>query len=255
MTFVSRSTLRALAAALAFTLPSAHAAQYGNAFTYQGSLKASGVAVGGTAAMQFAIYDVESGGVPLVAPIVLPAVPVTDGVFSVDLDFGTLPQSKNERWLEIVVNSTILAPRQKLVPAPIAQAVMRAPLVFAGQIQESPYPGGQFASPMGITEAFSSEARAQMVMPVDCVARNLYVQNLSTSGYPSTTAMLRVNNADTALTCAQVDPTKTCSNVANAVAITAGSLVAVRFSGLPQRPVTNSEAETRGFAAFGFVCE
>jgi hypothetical protein len=206
--------------------------------------------------MQFSIYDVDVGGVPLTAPLVLPAVPVVDGVFSVNLDFGTLPQSRNERWLEIVVNSTILAPRQKLAPAPIAQYVMRAPLVFGGQIHESTY-GGGFAAPNGISDAFGSEARTEMVMPIDCLARNLYVRNnsLASSGYLSTTAMLRLNGADTALTCTQTDPTKTCNNTANAVAVVAGDRIAMRFNGLPYRAVTNAESETRAFVSFGFICE
>ncbi len=260
---IATSVRAALIAAVLAGGSIATAAEYNNEFTYQGALKASGAAVNGTANFEFRLYSVATLGVPLSAPLVFNNYPVTDGVFTVRLDFGALPQSKQERWLEIVVNSTILAPRQKLAPAPIAQVSRKVPLVFAGQIHESPYwdtmGNGAFASPNGITEALYTESRAQMLIPTACVAKNLFVRNSSNPSinYANTTATVRVNGIDSLLSCAQISTNgATCSNTVSTVAIAAGDLVSMKFTpNLPARPITNSELETTGFVSFGFICE
>jgi hypothetical protein len=231
----------------------AMAAEYGTSFTYQGSLKASGVPMNGTVNLQFSIYDVAVSGVPLTAPIELNNVPISDGVFTVELDFGALPQSSQERWLSIVVNSTILSPRQKFSPTPIAQSSLRVPLVFGGQIHESAW-GGIYAIPFGITEAFGVEARAQMVMPRACKAKNLHVRNMNIANLPSTTATLRVNGVSTLLACTQSGG-NTCSNTSTVVDIQAGDLVSIQIPGTGTRPVTNSEGEIRGYVSFSWICE
>jgi hypothetical protein len=253
-----RATLAVLVAAAACA-PAA-AAEYNTAFTYQGGLKASGVAVNSAVNLEFRLYDVASLGIPLSAPIVLNGTPVVDGVFSVTLDFGTAALTRDERWLEVVVNSTILTPRQKLAPAPVAQtALIRAPLFFGGQIQESPFfagTTGAYATPFGITDAVYTESRAQMVMPRACIARNLVVRHIGSGPYANTTVVLRVNGVSSTLACGPVPQAGTCSDLVNSVAVAAGDLVALQFSpNLPARPITNSESEIQARVAFSWVCE
>jgi hypothetical protein len=258
------SPLRPLLAALVLLAGlnvSVSAAEYGTAFTYQGSLKSNGLFINGTANLEFRIYAQAAAGIPLTGPIVLANTPVNDGVFTVELDFGMIPQSSQEHWLEIVVNSTIMSPRQKFSPAPLAQASMRVPLVFGGQIHESPFwstaGGGAFAAPSGITDALYSQARTQMIMPTTCTAKNLHVRNQSIADYPNSTVTLRVNGVNTLLSCAQTSGNgPNCSNTVEKIEIQAGDLVNLHFTpNLPARPISNSENDIRAFVSFSWMCE
>lgn len=125
----TRSILQVLALFATLAISGAGSAELGTAFTYQGALKSGGEAMTGTANLEFRIYDVPTLGIPLSEPIAMDSVPVHDGVFTVELDFGMLPSDNADRWLEITVNSSVLAPRQKLTPAPLAQRVIASPLV------------------------------------------------------------------------------------------------------------------------------
>jgi hypothetical protein len=61
----------------------------------------------------------------------LSGVPVTDGLFTVQLnaggDFGANAFNGDERWLQISVNGSALSPRQSLTPAPYALYALKAP--------------------------------------------------------------------------------------------------------------------------------
>jgi hypothetical protein len=70
-------------------------------FTYQGQLQKGGSPVSDTCAMQFSLYNAASGGVQ-VGSTINATVPITDGLFTVSLDFGSVFDS-NLRWLEIQV--------------------------------------------------------------------------------------------------------------------------------------------------------
>ena len=94
-------------------------AAIGTAFTYQGRLAQSGTTVSGTVDLQFEVYDQATGGASVGGPVSLANVVVTDGLFTVQLDFGATTFNGDRRWLEIRVSSdfptvpyTTLAPRQ-----------------------------------------------------------------------------------------------------------------------------------------------
>jgi hypothetical protein len=96
-------------------------------FTVQGQLKLSGVPVTGRADMSFGLFDAETSGTEVAPPVGLSSVEVTDGLFSVQLDFGAEAFDGNPRWLEIEVefpsgagNWTTLKPRQPLTAIPYA---------------------------------------------------------------------------------------------------------------------------------------
>jgi hypothetical protein len=102
-----------------------HAAALGSAFTYQGQLASGGMLVDGTADMQFRLYDAASTGNQVGSQIQLPAVPVSGGIFTVQLDFGVPAFNGDARWLEIDVRSPsgsgtfeTLSPRQALTSSP-----------------------------------------------------------------------------------------------------------------------------------------
>jgi hypothetical protein len=98
----------------------------GTAFTYQGQLKEAGTPYTGQADMQFDLYDAETGG-NLIATDSATGVQVTDGLFTVQVDFGTAPFSGDARWLEITVDGTPLSPRQPVNATPYALYALAGP--------------------------------------------------------------------------------------------------------------------------------
>jgi hypothetical protein len=117
--------LLALLVLLATLSPQLSAVPMGTAFTYQGRLNDGGNPAQGMYDLRFAIYDVASGGSSVAGPLTNAAVPVSNGLFAVTLDFGAV-FGGNARWLEIAVRTNgggafaTLAPRQPLTPAPYA---------------------------------------------------------------------------------------------------------------------------------------
>lgn len=100
-------------------------------FTYQGRLSDAGGAANGIYNMQFKLYDAATDGsqLPSGGPITqeLANVQVTNGVFTVQLDFGSAAFSGSLRYLEIGVRHagageqyTTLAPRHVLTSTPYA---------------------------------------------------------------------------------------------------------------------------------------
>ena len=98
----------------------------GTAFTYQGRLTDGGVAVTGVYEFEFKLYDAHADPSNQVGgTFSLRSVLVTNGLFTVKLDFGSDVFNGNARWLQIAVRPqstadphTVLSPRQELTPAP-----------------------------------------------------------------------------------------------------------------------------------------
>ena len=98
----------------------------GTAFTYQGQLKERGVPVDGEYDLLFRLYGAESEGTPMgVVPV--NDWPITNGLFAVQLDFGSGLFNGNALWLEVAVrpgdssdDHTVLSPRQPVTAAPYA---------------------------------------------------------------------------------------------------------------------------------------
>src|SRR5262245_7593418 len=98
----------------------------GTAFTYQGRLTDAGGPVTGSYDLRFTLFDAAAAGNPVGTPVTVGAVAVAQGLFSVSLDFGAPAVNGSARWLSIEVRPagsgsyTLLAPRQRLAPAPQA---------------------------------------------------------------------------------------------------------------------------------------
>lgn len=103
-----------------------HAAALGTEFTYQGRLTSSGTAVTQTCGFQFSLYDALTGDGQKGSTLTRSGVSVSDGLFTVSLDFGTSIFDGDARFLEISVSCpdsssyTGLTPRQELTPTPYA---------------------------------------------------------------------------------------------------------------------------------------
>ncbi|MFN0148504.1 MAG: hypothetical protein ACKVT1_18530 [Dehalococcoidia bacterium] len=110
-----------------------------DAFTYQGRLTENNAAANAQYDLQFILYDAVTGGAQVVGSTVVTKdnVQVTNGVFSVDLDFGATAFNGDARWLEIGVRTgtstgtyTVLSPRQPITAAPYALYAKKAPIAL-----------------------------------------------------------------------------------------------------------------------------
>jgi hypothetical protein len=115
-----------LLAVLASSVSEVLAAPAGTAFTYQGRLKSGGQPANGNYDLRFTLYDAVSGGGQVGSPLTSAPVIVTDGSFTVLLEFGAVFNG-DARWLELGVRTNgsispygILSPRQPLTPTPYA---------------------------------------------------------------------------------------------------------------------------------------
>jgi hypothetical protein len=104
------------------------AAPFGSAFTYQGRLNSSGSpSANGLYDFRFTLHDAATLGSSVGSAVAVSAVPVTNGLFTVQLNFGATAFTSGEaRWLQLEVNTNgvtsliTLSPRQRVNPAPQA---------------------------------------------------------------------------------------------------------------------------------------
>src|SRR5215813_1479332 len=110
------------------------------AFTYQGRLTDGGLPANGTFQMQFALYDAANNGNQIGNTATFdgqggnpPAINVTSGIFTVQLDFGASPfASGGDRFLQIQVKHpqdnayVTLQPLQQLTSSPFALRTISA---------------------------------------------------------------------------------------------------------------------------------
>lgn len=116
----------ALLSALMLALQPSTVRAQGTAFTYQGRLDSAGAPASGSYEMRFTLHDAASGGALVAGPLTNTATAVSNGLFSVTLDFGAGVFTGPARWLEIAVRTngsgafTTLAPRQQFTATPYA---------------------------------------------------------------------------------------------------------------------------------------
>ncbi len=102
------------------------------AFTYQGQLTDAGVLATGSYDVRFALFDNAAGGAQIGTDQTVPAVPVSNGIFTVQLDFGVNAFPGANRFVEIAVRPagggsfTPLAPRQQISSSPYAIRTLSA---------------------------------------------------------------------------------------------------------------------------------
>ena len=140
---------------LAVSLASGHAATLGSAFTYQGRLTDAGAPANGAYDLTFTLYDAVAAGTTVGTSNVVHDLGITNGLFTVTLDYGAAPFDGSERWLEIAVRPgasagdyTNVAPRQPITATPYA---LRA-LNFSGAISNAQL-AGNYSSAVNMTNA------------------------------------------------------------------------------------------------------
>src|SRR5262245_8812332 len=81
-------------------------ASLGSPFTDQGRLPASGSPANGQYDLQFTLFDALTGTNQVSNPVTITNQTVTDGLFTVSLDFGTSAFQGSARFLELAVRPT-----------------------------------------------------------------------------------------------------------------------------------------------------
>src|SRR5258706_15887082 len=100
-------------------------------FTYQGTLKDNGAPANANYDFEFALFDAPTAGNPIGSTIPKNTVSVSNGVFAVKLDFGSVFPGAN-RYLEVRVKLsgqptlTPLTPRQLVNSAPYSLKSLNA---------------------------------------------------------------------------------------------------------------------------------
>lgn len=124
----------------------------GSAFTYQGRLNDGAGAANGIYDLRFTIYDAAGAGAVIAGPLTNSAIAVSNGLFTVALDFGAVFNGA-ARWLEIGVRPdgsagdfTTLAPRQAISPTPYAMFAATAGTVPNGAITANKLAAGAAAA-------------------------------------------------------------------------------------------------------------
>src|ERR1035441_10677220 len=96
------------------------------AFTYQGRLNSSGNPASGNYDFRFKLFVDSFGNTQAGSTVLTNGVPVTNGLFTVAIDFGAGMFTGTSYWLELGVRTngaggyTSLAPLQALTPSPYA---------------------------------------------------------------------------------------------------------------------------------------
>ncbi len=157
----------------------AHAAPVGTQFTYQGRLEDNNQPADGLFDFEFRLFDALAGGAQAGGVVLANDIPVENGVFSVELDFGAGTFGSQARWLAVAVrdgNSSgsydALAPRQALTAAPVAQFALagnpgpQGPsgvvqvVTQSGQINSIPVTAGDpwvFAGPFAVVSVTAGQ--------------------------------------------------------------------------------------------------
>ena len=156
------------------------------AFTYQGRLlQSGGAAPNGLYDFRFSVCDALSGGASLAGPLTYSATPLTNGLFTVALDFGAAPFNGASRWLEIAVRTngagafTTLSPRQALLPTPYALeagAAATAAIALSATTVTGPVAAGQITGTLAATNIGAGTVGAADLAP------NAAAANLAASG-------------------------------------------------------------------------
>src|SRR5437016_5198406 len=141
-----KHSLAFLAVALLIGFGAAVAFAQTSSFTYQGRLTDGGTAANGNYDLQFALFDSLSGGAQVGSTQTINTVAVSNGVFTVSLDFGANSFPGASRFLEVSARPsgsgsfTLLTPRQQITSTPYAVRSLNA--ASADSVPASGVPAG-----------------------------------------------------------------------------------------------------------------
>ena len=165
------------------------ASPLGTAFTYQGRLNDGGQTANGVYDLRFAVFDAASGPAQIGGVLTNAATPVSNGLFTVILDFGPGVFTGEGRWLEIGVRTsgspddfTTLSPRQPLTPTPYAHMAGTAATVPNGAITSNMLAGGSVGAAQLAVGAVGSNQLAAGSVGAGNLAAGAAAANLAAGG-------------------------------------------------------------------------
>lgn len=124
----------------------------GTAFSYQGRLQNNGSPANGNFDLMFTLYSTNAGGVAVAGPVTETNTAVSNGLFTVTIDFGAGAFTGNNFWLDVDVSPagsnafTDLSPRQPILPTPYAMMANTASNLL-GRL-----PGSQLTGPIDASQ-------------------------------------------------------------------------------------------------------
>ncbi len=165
------------------------AAPTGTAFTYQGRLTENGAPANGAYDIQFRLFDGAAGAAAQVGGTVTATeLPVVNGLFTANLDFGAAAFDGAARWLELAVFDPVatqyvpLSPRQYLAATPYAtHALSSAQWKSVGNNitnSNTGFVGVNRSGPLTSAEFFGIQA------PVDSDYGGMYIRTDGGAGKP-----------------------------------------------------------------------
>src|SRR2546428_13506953 len=124
-TLLCKNSIRLVGIVFAMLLGMSTALAQTSSFTYQGRLTDGGTPANGNYDLQFVLFDSLSGGAQVGSTQTLNTVAVSNGVFTVSLDFGANAFTGASRFLEISARPAggsfiFLTPPQQGTPTPYA---------------------------------------------------------------------------------------------------------------------------------------
>jgi hypothetical protein len=176
----------------------------GSAFTYQGRLDAFGSPAHGNFDFSFTLHDAALDGATIGAAVTTSGIGITNGLFTVALDFGANAFNGQARWLNIAVRTnggasfSPLAPRQLVTPAPCAVHAVSAG-VASGLTGSVTVPGtitalGFVGNGAGLTNLGTSSVRLNSLTAADGTPNNaVYVDDAGRVGMGTTQPSVRLS--------------------------------------------------------------
>ena len=136
-------------------LNSAWSAPLGASFSYQGKLIDASNPASGAYDLSFKLFDKASDGAQIGSTLELPGVAVSDGIFSVELNYGSAVFNGEGRWLEVGVRPggsadpySTLNPRSQVLATPQSLFALQAGSLLNGSISNPSFFGTTDATPL-----------------------------------------------------------------------------------------------------------
>lgn len=136
-------------------LNSAWSAPLGASFSYQGKLIDASNPASGAYDLSFKLFDKASDGAQIGSTLELPGVTVSDGIFSVELNYGSTVFNGEGRWLEVGVRPggsadpySTLNPRSQVLATPQSLFALQAGSLLNGSISNPSFFGTTDATPL-----------------------------------------------------------------------------------------------------------
>lgn len=217
---------RVVAVLLLFVAMPASAQLLGTAFTYQGYLEDGGEPKNGAIDLAINAFDAQSGG-ELVGVVRLESVSVSNGVFTVSLDFGGGTFLGTPVFLEIHVredadgdlasndNFVMLSPRQALTPTPYALHAESVSLdaIGSAQIANGGVGTGDLANRAVTNAKLADEAVTSNKLADGSVGSRHLASNAVIAGKIASNSITGAQVQDGSLTAADVDTTSNTSGL------------------------------------------